>query len=218
MRVARPSTLALLTGTLVLASLQPASAAVVIVNGSGGTPLGQAITIEIDGHAMLAYGIDITQPLIFGTFAGEIVNLTDYANGPRAAWIYENFGTVEGVGLAVQLAIWDVMNDNGDGLSSGPVQVAPSFPVGMRILAESMISSSLGQSSQNAIIVELVASGISWQPIITGPLPKSTETDPLPGPNPAPGGGDPSEVPEPGTWMLMAGGLGLIRLRTRRSR
>ena len=190
---------------LLAAAVHPAVAAIVTVSGPGVTPLGNAITLDIDGVGRFGYGVDVTKPLSFGTYQAEIDGVAGYANGQRAAWIYENYGGVVGAGLAVQLALWDVMNDGADGLSAGLVRVGASVPEAIRSLGESIIAASLGQSSDNAIILRLSSPGMQWQSLITAPLPSLV------------GALDAAEVPEPGTWMMVAAGLCLGRCYTRRT-
>ena len=196
--------LTLLAAT-VLAVAQPAAAAIVIVSGSGPTPLANSITLSIDGVARVGYGIDVGRPLIFGSYQAEFDSVANYANGQRAAWIYENYGSLVGGGLAVQLALWDVLNDGANGLSDGLVKLSPFAPDAIRSLGESIIAASLGQSSDNAIILLLSTPGMIWQPLITAPLPLLLASSL-----------DAAEVPEPGTWMMVAAGLCLSRCYTRR--
>ncbi len=186
-----------------LAVAHPVEAAIVTISGPGVTPLGNSITLDIDGVGRVGYGVDITKPIIFGAYQAEIDSVSSYTHGQRAAWIYENYGLV-GAGVAVQLALWDVMNDGGDGFAAGQVRLSPSVPDAIRSLGESIIAASLGQSSDNAIILRLSASGMQWQSVITAPLPSLD------------GALDAAEVPEPGTLLMLAAGLCLGRCYNRR--
>jgi hypothetical protein len=183
-----------------LGSVQPAQATLVTLAGTG-TPLGNSIPIQIDGQSFLAFGLNVTKPLQFGDYEAELVDVANFANGLRAAWIYENYiGLAQaGAGLVVQLALWDVMNDGGNGLGAGLVQLGPSAPADVRFLGDLIIANSNGRSSSNATILRLTANGQEWQPLITSLL----AIDVLP-----PGSAE--EVPEPGSALAMlVAGVGM---------
>ena len=76
----------------------------------------------------------------------------------RVAWLYVNqVSTVvsQDTGLAFQLAIWDIIHDNGDGLSAG--QVSTSTFSGLTAtqisLANAYIAASLGKSLLSGAII-----------------------------------------------------------------
>ncbi len=186
----------------------PGGAAIVVVSGSGSSPLGQTIELAIDGSSAIGYGLDVYQPLVFGTYEATVADVASFANGPRAAWIFENYGNVIWAGLAVQLALWDVVNDGGDGLTLGLVQVGDSLPSWLRDFGDEMITGSLGQSSTTASVLILTSTlGGTWQPVITGYLPPPASILAPP---------DSAEAPEPGTWLMMTAGLMLGGLYKRR--
>jgi hypothetical protein len=183
-----------------LGFVQPAGATLVTLAGTG-TPLGNSIPVQIGGQTVLAFGLDVTKPLQFGVYEAELVDPANFANGQRAAWIYENYiGLAQaGAGLVVQLALWDVMNDGGNGLGAGLVQLGPSAPADVRFLGDLIIANSNGRSSGNATILRLTANGKEWQPLIVSLL----EIEVLP-----PGSAE--EVPEPGSALAMlVAGLGM---------
>ena len=188
--------------TLICGSLVPqAMAAVVTVSGSGPSPLGDAITLNIDGANSIGFGLDVSKPLIFGEYTSTLDEVSNYTGGARAAWIFENYGGVAWAGMAVQLAIWVVMNDGGDGLSAGSVQVDESFPGLIRDFADTMVTQSLNQSGSNSSVLVLQSGlNVDWQPLIVGA--QSFASVSL-------SGGDEAEVPEPGTWMMVVAGLAL---------
>jgi hypothetical protein len=194
MRTAYLLRLAVVIGAGVMGSAKPAGAAYISIVGVGPTPLGQAISVDIDGAIYLAYGADVSRPLIFGAYEAQYAGVDYIPNGPRAAWIVENYGSLPGVGLAVQLALWDVVNEGGNGLATGSV----SAPPGIREFGDLIIAASVGQSSVNATILFLsTVPGIAWQPLISSYLP-------------------PPEVPEPATWMMVAAALLAGNCYTRR--
>ncbi len=178
-----------------------AKATIVTVSGTGPSPLGQAISLSIDGANGIGFGLDVTKPLIFGEYTATLDEVSNYTGGARAAWIFENYGGVAWAGLALQLAIWDVMNDGGDGLGVGSVQVDESFPGLIRDYAETLVAQSLNQSGSNSSVL-LLRSGLNvdWQPLIVNR--QSVASIGLTG-------GDEGEVPEPGAWLMVVAGLAL---------
>src|SRR5688572_16478270 len=75
----------------------------------------------------------------------------------RAAWLFLNrFPEVASVtlGQALQIAIWDVIHDNGNGLSAGRVRADTSgsnqTPTAVRNAVAAMLSASVGRSASNA--------------------------------------------------------------------
>ncbi len=176
-----------------MGSVNPVGATPLIILGAGPSPLGQPISINFGGTMLVAYGVDVMRPLVFGAFDARVENVNTIPNGQRAAWIYEHYGSMPGAGLAVQLALWDVVNEGGDGLSAGNVAAPP----GLREFGDEIINASLGQTSNQASILFLTTvPGVPWQPLITSPI--------------AP------EVPEPATWLMMSGALLLGSCYTRR--
>jgi len=110
-------------------------------------------------------------------------------------------------GAGIQLAIWDIVHDGGDGFSSGSVQAATgSNPTDPAVLAwaETYESASLGQSSNLAYVYQNVNME-NGQPaqMLAGPMFKDG------GPQPQPL--DPltsaDDTPEPGTMVLTGGAL-----------
>ena len=78
----------------------------------------------------------------------------------RAAWLYLNrLSTVNSTdsGLALQLAIWDIVHDNGDGFSTGLVLWGPSSITGLTQaqidIANGYLADSFGQSANTGISI-----------------------------------------------------------------
>ena len=81
-------------------------------------------------------------------------------NEDRAAWLYLNrLSTVNSTdsGLAMQLAIWDIVHDNGDGFTTGLVQWGPSSITGLTQvqidLANGYLADSLGHSATTGFLI-----------------------------------------------------------------
>lgn len=71
--------------------------------------------------------VDLFTGIGLGTWNTDPLDPRIARNEDRVAWLYLNqISTVTSVntGLAFQLAIWDIIHDNGDGLGSGSVSTA----------------------------------------------------------------------------------------------
>ena len=123
---------------------------------------------------------------------------------PSSDWV-----TTSAQGAAIQLAIWDIVHDNGDGFSVGRVQTSGDLnnptPPDVVYWATTYETLSLNQSSDLAYIYDNVS------------LSDGTPAQMLAGPEFTDNG--PAPVPEPSTWQFMllslAGGVGLRFIRRR---
>jgi hypothetical protein len=101
---------------------------------------------------------------------------------PQADWVKS---VPQGAGI--QLAIWDIVHDNGDGFSSGSVQAAhgstPTDPVALT-WAQTYESLSLGKSDNSAYIYDNVNMG-NGVPVQMLAGPEFTDGGPAPIPEPA---------------------------------
>ncbi len=128
---------------------------------------------------------------------------------PASDWV-----TTASQGAGIQLAIWDITTDNGDGFSAGRVRAAtaPGASTDPAVLTWAQIYESLsaGKSSNQAFVYEnsAIGSGVPAQ-MLEGPVFRDGGPTPL-GMNPS--GIDPT--PEPATCVL-AGlallGLGIVK-------
>jgi len=129
---------------------------------------------------------------------------------PSSDWV-----TNSAEGAGIQLAIWDIVHDNGDGFSAGRVQAsgnsANPTPADVLAWANTYETSSLNQSSDLAYVYDNVnlSTGAAVQ-MLAGP--EFFDNGPAPEPNPVP-------APEPSTCQFMlislAGGIGLWFKRRR---
>jgi len=120
---------------------------------------------------------------------------------PQADWV-----TTSAQGAGLQLAIWDIVHDNGDGFSSGSVQAAKNHTTTSSVLnwARTYETLSANKDSNLAYIYQnVVLGGTTAVQMLAGPL----FTD-----------GGPAPVPEPSTLACAAGALVLIGLRVRKKR
>lgn len=195
-------------GILLAASMGSASAASITVTGIGygrtdvpmylngsttsSTHYAVEILVNVGSTPYIAYCVDLFTSIGFGTYDSTIGSATTYINGQRLAWVYSTYaaGVVNNdQGAAVQLALWDIVHDNGDGLAAGNIQVVPTYSATVINLANSIIAASVGQSSNNATFLHntVVSTGAPAQTLITAYA---------------------AQVPEPSTTALM--GLGTL--------
>jgi hypothetical protein len=123
-------------------------------------------------------------------------------NLTRVSWLVENYfptapgsdsATLIAQGEGIQLAIWDIVHDGGDGLTTGSVQKANTTPQAVVDWAVIYENASVGKSDNQAFVYNNVGSDGVAQMLI--------------GPQFADG---PQPVPEPQTLMPM--GIALIAL------
>jgi hypothetical protein len=166
---------------------------------------------DVNGYAGAIFaafdGIDVTPLFCVDLFTNisvpSTVNSTPIAptgNQTRAAWLYVNqLSTVTDAiaGMAFQLAIWDIMHDNGDGIASGSVQAAATTPLAVATAWTNYLTLSLGQSLSTGVSIYQntnISDGSPAQNLIGAPAP----------------------TPEPGTWALVAIGMAGMAVRKRR--
>lgn len=188
---------------------------------------GANVTVVEDGIPLVGYAGVIT-----GTYNGTDVSplfcvdlftpidLASYDSTPlaprlarhedRVAWLYLNqLSTVTSpnTGAAFQIAIWDIVHDNGDGLASGLVKLGPdSFPSltsAQVSLINGYLAVSAGQSATTGVsIYDNTSLNEPAQNLIGA---ESLESGPVEPTNP---------VPEPATFGLMAlGAAGMLAFR-----
>jgi hypothetical protein len=160
------------------------------------------ILVTMLGQSRVTYCFDLFTGISAATYNTTFDNPANYTNGARAAWIYEQnalTATTNFLAAALQLALWDVVHDGGNGLNAGSVRLASSGSNSLRSAAEALINASIGHSSTNATILRNVSlAGNPAQALIT--------SDRL----------YPQPVPEPGTWAMMLAGLGACGWQRRR--
>ena len=179
-------TLAILVGVSCLLSTATASTITVtgigygrsdvsmLLNGSTAPTSEYAIEILISkgGTNFIAYCVDLFTPISFGTYNTTTGLPNSYANGGRAAWVYENYSglvTNNDQGSSLQVALWDIVHDGGDGLAAGNIQLSPT-EFALSTYANAIVQASVGRSSQNATILynTVISNGAPAQNLITG--------------------------------------------------
>jgi hypothetical protein len=118
----------------------------------------------------------------------QVLTTAALANGGRLAWLYQNNiaeaknGNID-TAAALQIALWDVVTDGGDGLDTGNFQYVSGLAARSTNSSATMIAESAGKVGEATF---LRAVGPTGQSMITIP------------------------VPEPGTFGLLGLGFSLI--------
>ncbi len=162
------------------------------------------IYIRLGSQQHTVYCMDLFTSIGYGNYATDLLYPASYPQGLRAAWILNSYGPLVNnneAGAALQLALWDVVHDNGDGFAAGSIQLSATAATTLRNAAAAIVTSSAGQTSLNATIFQntVISNGLPAQNLIAmGVI-----------------------VPEPSTVLLFGAGLAMIvgiRSRSRRSR
>lgn len=192
------------------------------VNGNV-TGYAGVIQVTLDGTDLLdVFCVDLyhdVSPGITYTYTAYAVNdpsLSSFStNLEQAAWLYVNELPVvnaapaseQGIyGAALQLAIWDVVDDNAGGLSAGSIQAQTSpapdpNSAAAYALASTWIADSTGQSSTDATILMNVNGPTASQTFITSSAAMV----------------DVFATPEPGTMALVGAALLIVGLARKRA-
>lgn len=203
----------LTTALLLLASAAAAPAALLTYNGHDNSR-GEDIYLQVNGreNTVFAGVVEITIDNIFnsdalcveffktiseGDFATNITTPDAINEGGRIAWLVENYlSTVNStaIGAGLQLAVWDLVHDSGDGFASGQIRSAVNYttPADVLAYANDFLLWSQNQSSSNALVYfnNNIGNGNMRQTLI--------------GPGPTPGE---DQVPEPATVFLTGAAL-----------
>ena len=105
-----------------------------------------------DGHYVGdVFCVDLDHEINLPTeYEVDPLSATALNNGSRAAWLYSTYlpsVTSGSAAAALQIALWDVVYDNGDGLGQGAFRYVSGLGAQTTTLAESIIASSSGQSA-----------------------------------------------------------------------
>jgi len=130
------------------------------------------ILVNLGGAPYIAYCVDLFTEIGFATYNTTVGDVSTYSHGGRLAWVYSTYApgvTTNDEAAAIQLALWDIVHDDGDGLSAGNIQVAPTYSTTVITRANDIIAASLGQSSTNASFLHnaSLSTGAPAQTLIT---------------------------------------------------
>ena len=158
------------------------------------------LNVSFDGSLQLqdAFCVDRFRYISNGNYTVDLSSPSTIVNGTRAAWLLHDIlpqinaapaGTQQrNLAAALQMAIWDIIQDGGDGFTAGRIRrsTSSSNPTDSIILslANSFITQSNGQSYTNALVLSNVNVNSYTQRLIVD-----------------------QGVPEPSTWALALTGL-----------
>jgi hypothetical protein len=116
----------------------------------GGT-LGNPLPPNDGNFAGYTFCVDLEHFIGLPTeYEVELLPTSALSHGDRAAWLYNSFAPAAATNLSaasLQLAIWDVVYDNGDGLSTGSFRYTGGLDALASSQASSFIAASAGKSS-----------------------------------------------------------------------
>ena len=164
------------------------------------------ILITVDGYARSVFCVQLFTDIYLNTTYTTTIDFSDTANLKRVGWLLQHeFPVGQVAGAAFQLAIWDIIEDNGDGFGT---KTKTAGTVSQSTDANNLTSSavltaavkyeadSLGKSSDYGAVYHNYLGATPMQNLMGAPV-----TD-----------GGPSPAPEPSAIFLMIGGLALIGL------
>jgi hypothetical protein len=190
-----------------------------LVDGATVNDFVGGIKIKLDGVAYEALCVDLFHSIGIETIQVNPFSPFESSGWARAAWLYVN--VLPGVhtvsaGEALQLAVWDIVHDGGDGFNAGRLRAntAIGTPQAVLDLANTYLSNSLSKTSGTASIYISVDGPTAKQALLSAYVGAGTGWTP-------PSGQQTLPTPEPSTLALsgfaLAATLGLA-LRRRRAK
>ena len=213
-------TAALALGTLTV----PVSATTIDFLGNNAA-MGVDITIRADGQEVnwfsgftnlihdglqqqTAFCVDAFTEIWNGSHNVILEDPSTLTGGVRMAWLMQNMlstVTTPVAAAGMQLAIWDIAHDDGNGFAAGRIQSIDNLTdAGVVAEAQRFLDASVGQASSNATVYSNIAGRDIAQSLMTCGTGGGSDC----------GGG--SEAPEPGTLATLAIGAALTAYGARR--
>lgn len=197
----------------------PVSAATLTVTGIDWN-FGQAVDLNANGQSNLTFAgiiyanyentplslfcVDLFTAVGIESFSVNALSVDTVSNGRRAAWLMQTFlplvaNANQAAGL--QVAIWDVVHDGGDGLAAGSIQ-AGNTTAAVVTLADQYVTASEGQSTTLGSVFQHVDGPKAKQQLMSANsfVPAAIG---LP-------------IPEPASYLVVGGGLFLLGLVRRK--
>ncbi|MBL8210723.1 MAG: hypothetical protein JNK87_08430 [Bryobacterales bacterium] len=118
------------------------------------------IKVTIDGIPAIAMCVDLFTNISYATYNTDAMPVNTMTWGPRVTWLYENFGrfaVTSEQAAAVQIAIWDIVHDGGDGLAAGNIQAQATTRTSLVNAANGFVTSSVGQVGTHAFLYHNVS-------------------------------------------------------------
>jgi hypothetical protein len=140
------------------------------VGGSLGNPLppqdgqffGYVYCVDLDHQITLPTEYEVNQESSDGL-----------TNGSRVSWLYKTYineTTTPSRAAALQLAIWEVLVDNGDGFGTGNFRYTGGLGSLTWTMAENMIAASVGKTASASTVFR--SSGACGQAMLAQPVPE----------------------------------------------
>lgn len=178
------------------------------IDGANSTHSAGVIQASYDGGPVLdLFCVDLFTNITYDTYTSNDVAPNPLRNEDRAAWLYENYYdpaiiNTKAEGIAFQVAIWDIVHDGGDGISSGRIRSQSGTEAAVVTAWQSFLTASVGQSYFGVNIYINSKNNIPAQNLIGGI--RDVPPPPM------------AENPEPGTVAMLAAGLGVLYWKRRR--
>jgi hypothetical protein len=169
-----------------------------------------AIDINVDGYIRQVFCVQLFTDIYLNNTYDTIMDFADTPSLHRVGWLLEHQfptaalypSTLQLQGAAFQLAIWDIIEDDGNGFAAGAGKLAqssdPAHPSDTALLtaARKYETLSEGQTSNYGVVYHNFLNDVPMQNLMGIPV-----TD-----------GGPSAAPEPAVIVMIFSGIVLIGL------